>query len=107
MIIGLSYKRNVDDVRESPSIEILDKLIKLGGMVSYHDPYVKKFPKMRKYDYKISSTNITPTNLSKFDIVCICTDHDSIDYDLIISNSRTVIDTRGRLRKKYSNLVKG
>ena len=100
LCLGLSYKKNVSDTRESPPIEILTKLIQLGADVSYSDPLFPKFPQQRKANYDLESIELTKSSLSKFDLVILLTDHDSFNYDLILSLSKAIIDTRG----KFHNL---
>lgn len=95
LILGLSYKKNVDDVRESPSFVLLEKIEKMGGIVSYSDPHVSKFPKMRKYKGELSSVDLNSETLQNFDCVILSTNHDRFDYELIKEKSNLIIDTRG------------
>jgi len=99
LVLGLSYKKNIDDTRESPSLEIIHKLIQLGANVQYSDPYLKFSPKTRKYNFNLSSVKLTAKNINKFDIVVIATDHDDYDYDLLVKESKILFDTRGRINK--------
>tara|TARA_B100000886_G_C20424886_1_gene493429 strand:- start:2590 stop:3918 length:1329 start_codon:yes stop_codon:yes gene_type:complete len=99
LILGIAYKKNIDDARESPSLEIIDLLIKMGANIKYNDPYFPKFPRFRKYNFTIDSIEITGENIDFFDCVVLLTDHDSFDYELIKNNSKLIIDTRG----KYNN----
>lgn len=103
LIIGVAYKKNVGDVRESPGIEIIDKLTKLGGHVSYHDPYVDQIPDMRKYDLKMRSIELNIDTIRNCDICVLITDHDNLDYDLI-NNAQLIVDTRGKI--SHDNSVK-
>ena len=96
LVLGISYKKNVDDMRESPSVEVIELLIAKGADVSYSDPYFPSFPPMRKYNLKLNSVEINSENISGFDAVILATDHDSFDYDLIYSSSSLLIDSRGR-----------
>ncbi len=96
LVLGLSYKKNIDDIRESPSLRIISSLMKNGAIVSYSDPHVPIFPKMRKFDFDLSSIDINKQNLQDFDLVILSTDHDLFDYELILNYSRSIIDTRGR-----------
>jgi UDP-N-acetyl-D-glucosamine dehydrogenase len=100
LVLGLAYKKNVDDSRESPSLKIMDILMKKGADVQYSDPYMPTAPKTRKFKFDLTSVKLTPNNIKEFDIVIISTDHDSFDYKLIQKNSLMVLDTRGRLIKK-------
>ena len=105
LILGLAYKKNIDDTRESPSFAIIDFLIKNGALIKYSDPYINSFPKKRKYDFKIERVQISPKTLKEFDLVMLCTDHDAFDYKMIIQNSKLLVDTRGKY-KNYKNLIK-
>ena len=99
LVIGLSYKKNVDDTRESPSFKIIEKLIENSFDVSYHDPYFKKFPKQRNYKFNLKSVNLNKKIVKKFDAVIILTDHDNIKYKLIEKEAKFVFDTRGVIKK--------
>ncbi len=94
LIIGLAYKKDVDDVRESPSLKLIELLSEKGAAVDYNDPHVPKTHRMRKYDFKMSSVPLTPRNLKKYDCVVIATNHSSYDYGSIVRHSRLVVDTR-------------
>ena len=102
-MLGLAYKKNVDDIRESPALEILDKLLILGAVMKYNDPYVKYIPPTRKYNLELSSTPLTTKNIKSADIVLLTTDHDEYDYDLIEKEAKLIVDTRGRF--KSSNKI--
>ena len=96
LILGIAYKKNIDDARESPSLEIIDLLLKMGANIKYNDPYFPKFPEFRKYNYTINSIELTSKNLVLFDCAVLLTDHDCFDYELIKENSKLIIDTRGK-----------
>ncbi len=96
LVLGLSYKKNIDDIRESPSLVIIDNLLKKGAFVKYNDPYILKLPKVRKFNLKIESAEITEDILNSFDCVLLLTDHDIFPYEIIRKNSKLIIDTRGR-----------
>ena len=98
LVLGLAYKANVDDARESPSAEIMDLLINLDAEVTYADPHLPIFPDMRNYDIEMTSIEVTPDALAGFDAVIIATDHDEFDYEMIKTNARIIIDTRGVYR---------
>ena len=97
LVVGLAYKPNVDDTRETPAAEIIQLLAERGAMVRYHDPHVPTFPKMRNYKFSMESTELTDEVLQSADCVVIVTDHDSIDYAHIAKQSQLVIDTRNAL----------
>lgn len=106
LVLGISYKKNIDDTRESPAVEIMDILRKSGTIVAYSDPWVPEFPKMRDYHFTLASTNISVDTLSGFDLVIIATNHDAFDYDMILKYSALIVDTRGVYRDTHSNVVK-
>ncbi|MDD2540688.1 MAG: UDP binding domain-containing protein, partial [Desulfuromonadaceae bacterium] len=106
LVLGIAYKKNVDDMRESPSVELMDKLQKKGARVQYSDPHVPTFPPMRKYHFDLSSLSLNAATLAEFDCVLIATNHDAFDFDLIRLNSRLIVDTRGAYRGIFENVVK-
>jgi UDP-N-acetyl-D-glucosamine dehydrogenase len=106
LILGISYKKNVDDMRESPSVFLMEKLRDQGAIIDYADPHVPVFPKMREHKFDLKSVTLTAEKIGQYDCVLLSTDHDRFDYDLIIKNAQLVIDTRGKYREIYSNLVK-
>ena len=95
LILGLSYKKNIADLRESPNLKILKRLLDLGSKVDYSDPFFKKIPNLRNFDLKKSSVNINKKNLQSYDLVLLLTDHDNFDFKLIKKESKFIIDTRG------------
>ena len=98
LILGVAYKRDVEDIRESPSIKIMELLKKEGAQVSYHDPYIPKLPSMRKSSLCMESVALKETVLSKVDCVAIITDHSIYDYQWIVDNARLIVDTRNATR---------
>jgi len=102
LVLGLAYKKNVDDLRESPSLEIIDKLIDKGARVEYSDPFFDTIPRTRKYQFDLRSKIIDSKSLQSVDLVILATDHDHFDYELIEKKSPMIIDTRG----KFSNSIK-
>ena len=106
LVLGLAYKKNVDDMRESPSLEILEMLENYGAKLSYSDPFFKEFPPMRNYSFNLSSTELNEKVLKSFDAAILVTDHDGFDYDLILKNSKLIIDCRGAFPRTASNVVR-
>ena len=104
LIIGMAYKKNVDDLRESPSLRIMDILEKNNLKINYHDPYIKELPKTRKFKIRKKSITLTKKILNKC-IVLIVTDHDNIDYNFIKKNSKYIFDCRGRYKKDYKGKI--
>ena len=94
LILGVAYKKNVDDIRESPALEIIELLEHRGAKVMYHDPFIPAIPKMRKYDIKKSSVSLTPAEVRKYDCVVVVTDHDSVDYGMVLKNTKLIVDSR-------------
>ncbi len=106
LVIGLSYKKNIDDARHSPSFDIIETLLQHDALVDYHDTYLPTIPKMREHNLHMSSVDITPESIPTYDCIVIATDHDNIDYELLINSAKIVVDTRGRYRKRRKNLVR-
>jgi UDP-N-acetyl-D-glucosamine dehydrogenase len=106
LILGIAYKKNVDDMRESPSVEIMELIREAGGEVSYSDPHVPVFPKMREHKFDLRSLLLTPAMLAEFDAVILATDHKKFDYQLIQQHAVLIIDSRGVYREPASHIVK-
>jgi UDP-N-acetyl-D-mannosaminuronate dehydrogenase len=108
VVLGLAYKRDIDDPRESPAFEIIDLLLQLGAEVSYHDPHIPRAPRMRTWPDlpPLHSIDLTPERLQSTDAVVIVTDHAAVDYDMVAANAPLIIDTRGVLRGRNTNIVK-
>lgn len=98
LVCGLAYKPNVDDTRETPAAEIIEHLDELGAIVTYHDPHVPVFPRMRRHAREMQSVELTPDTLRSYDCVLIVTNHDAIDCKLIATSARLVVDTRNALK---------
>jgi len=96
LVLGIAYKKNVDDTRESPSVELMALFQSKGAKVQYSDPFFPVFPIMRKYKFNLQSVTLSAESLATFDVVVLSTDHDSFDYELLRSNSKLLVDTRGR-----------
>jgi len=100
LLLGVAYKKDVDDLRESPSLKLLELLLARGAKVDYNDPYFAALHKMRHYDYSaMRSVELTPAALGSYDCVLIATDHSAYDYDAIVGASKLVIDTRNATRR--------
>jgi UDP-N-acetyl-D-glucosamine dehydrogenase len=96
LVLGIAYKKNVDDMRESPSVEVMELLRDKGADVQYSDPFFAAFPRMRRHAFELNNTALSADVLAGFDAVILATDHDAFDYELIAAHSRLLIDTRGR-----------
>ncbi|MCH8344525.1 MAG: nucleotide sugar dehydrogenase [Planctomycetes bacterium] len=99
LVIGIAYKPNIDDIRESPAAEIIELLWSGGVVVTYHDPHVPAFPKMRDHQIDLASVPLTEQTLQEHDCVLIVTNHDAIDYELIARHAKLIIDTRHAMAK--------
>lgn len=99
LVIGLAYKPNIDDTRETPAAEIIELLAERGAVVSYHDPHVPKFPNMRNYSFDMNSVDLDQRTLEAADCVVIVTDHAIIDWDAIGQHAKLVVDTRNAMAK--------
>jgi UDP-N-acetyl-D-glucosamine dehydrogenase len=108
LVLGLAYKRNIDDARESPSFEIIDMLIERGADVSYHDPHVPQLPRTRAWPDlpPLDSVTLEPRFLESRDAVLIVTDHSGVDYEMIARHAPLIVDTRGVYRGPLPNVVK-
>src|SRR5688572_23735295 len=98
LVLGLAYKPDVDDVRESPSFELIEKLEHLGANVDYHDPHVPQTHKMRHHDLHMKSIELTPEALKRYDCVLIATHHSAYDWQMIADNAPLIVDTRNATR---------
>ena len=106
LVLGIAYKCDVDDLRESPSIEIMELLQKKGAQVDYSDPHVPFFPAMRAHHFDLHSVDLTAYTLKNYDCVILATAHQAFDYDLIAENAKLIVDTRAAFKSfKQDNIV--
>ena len=106
LVLGLAYKKNVDDLRESPSLEIIDILIDKGAIIDYCDPYFPTIPHTRKHQFELAAKPLNKNTLKSADLVLLATDHDDFDYDLIEKESPVIIDTRGKFFNSIDKVIK-
>ena len=110
LVLGLAYKKDVDDVRESPSVTLIELLQKHGAKVSYHDPHIPTAKPMREHNItNLKSVPLTAANLKKCDCVLIATDHSTVDYEMVCRHAPLVVDTRnatGRIRRPTKRVVR-
>lgn len=106
LILGISYKKNVDDMRESPSVLLMEKLRDLGAEIAYSDPHVPTFPRMREHQFDLSSVALTPETLASYDCVLLATDHDRFDYEMIREHARMIVDSRGKFLEADSKVIR-
>ena len=98
LVLGLAYKKNIDDTRESPAVEIMDLLQSKGAHIDYSDPHVPVFPRKRDYHFDLESVPLNTETLASYDCAVLATDHDGFDYALLQQHAPLVVDTRGRLK---------
>jgi len=99
LILGLAYKKNIDDLRESPSLKLMEIIAEKGGLADYHDPYIPKLGRTRHYNFEMKSVELTAKTLKGYDAVVISTDHSVFDMDFIVRHANLVIDTRNATAK--------
>ena len=105
LVIGVAYKKDIDDMRESPSLKLLEILNEKGAKPDYHDPFIPRIPETRKYKKfeGMISITLTPETIKKYDAILISTDHSSIDYDELVLHAKLIVDTRNATK----NVKKG
>ena len=107
LVLGIAYKKNVDDNRETPAAEIIEQLAHLGADISYHDPHLPRFPEMRRYDLDLDSVDLDPGSLADADCVLIVTDHDAVDYGMVAEHARLIVDTRNAMAAVPRDDIRG
>jgi UDP-N-acetyl-D-glucosamine dehydrogenase len=93
-VLGVAYKKDVDDPRESPAFPILEMLQRRGATVSYNDPHIPSLPRMRHHTIRLDSSELTPDFVAGQDCLVIVTDHSAYDYDWLVRHARLIVDTR-------------
>lgn len=108
LILGIAYKKDIDDPRESPAFEIIHLLLDLGAEVSYHDPHIPMAPKMRSWPHlpPMHSRPLTPETVRGADAVLIVTDHAGVDYRLVAEHAQLIVDTRGLIDPRTPNVIR-
>src|SRR5262249_30766878 len=108
LILGLAYKKDIDDPRESPAFEIIDELLKMGSRISYHDPHLPRAPNMRTWPDlpELTSRSLTPELLASQDAAILVTDHTGVDYELVARHCSLIVDSRGVYRANLPNVVR-
>jgi len=99
LVLGLSYKPNIADTRESPTFELISRLLDLGAEVEFSDPHVPEMVPVRKHNLEMRSVDLTPESVGSYDAVLIATNHDVFDYGMLASNARLIVDTRDAMRR--------
>lgn len=106
LVLGIAYKKDVDDMRESPSVELMEILRDKGAVVAYSDPHVPVFPKMREHHFDLKSVSLTAESIASYDLVLVATNHKAFDFDMIQKNAKLIVDTRGVYLSPQANVVK-
>ncbi|MCX7797367.1 MAG: nucleotide sugar dehydrogenase [Melioribacter sp.] len=103
LILGAAYKKNIDDLRESPSLKLIEILRDKGAKVDYNDPYVPKLPPTRKYKFDMKSVELSKEKIRNYDLIILATDHDDYNYPFIRKNAKLILDTRNAFKIKGLN----
>ena len=106
LMLGAAYKKDVDDMRESPTLKLIEILEEKGAIVDYNDPFIPVMPKVRKYQYDMKSVDLTAENLASYDAVLISTDHSQYEYDFIVKHAALIVDTRNATKEVNSSREK-
>jgi UDP-N-acetyl-D-glucosamine dehydrogenase len=106
LVLGIAYKKNVDDMRESPSVILMEKLRDLGAEVAYSDPHIPVFPKLREHRFDLKSVALTAKSLASYDCILLATDHARFDYETIRKHAKLIVDSRGKYLEPAANIVK-
>ncbi len=106
LVLGIAYKPNVDDMRESPAVELMQLLSERGARIDYSDPHIPVFPPMRNYRFDLQSVPLSAETIARYDLVLIATHHDAFDYELIRRHAKLIVDTRGVYKDPFPTLIK-
>jgi UDP-N-acetyl-D-glucosamine dehydrogenase len=108
MLLGVAYKKDIGDSRESPAYPIVQRLLKLGARLSYHDPYIAELTDLHSHPSMVAlkSTPLTAETLSHCDAVVVVTDHTQVDYELVLKHAQLIVDTRGVYREHSERVVR-
>jgi UDP-N-acetyl-D-glucosamine dehydrogenase len=106
LVLGIAYKKDVEDMRESPSVEMMEILREKGALVDYSDPHVPAFPRMREHYFDLKSVELNPQTIASYDVVLLATAHSGFDYELIRQYAALIVDTRGVYLAPLPNVVK-
>jgi UDP-N-acetyl-D-glucosamine dehydrogenase len=106
LVLGIAYKKDVEDMRESPSVELMEILREKGAVVDYADPHVPVFPRMREHRFDLRSVELTPQRIASYDVVLVATAHSAFDFELVRQYAGLIVDTRGVYASPLPNLVK-
>ena len=105
LILGIAYKKNIDDIRQSPAIRIIKLLEAKGGRIGYSDPYIPIFPIISEHHSDLTSVVVSSSSIASYDCVIVATNHDDFDYELIQKSADLIVDTRGVYLEKTTNVI--
>ena len=105
LVLGIAYKKDVDDARETPAFKVIEILMDRGAKVDYNDPFIPIAPITRKYKLNRKSVDLTPENLKNYDCVVITTDHSVYDPEFLVKHCRLIVDTRNLIKIKSPNVT--
>ena len=105
LVLGIAYKKDVDDPRESPSVKLMELLQQKGARLAYSDPFFPAFPAMREHHFRLRSVPCTPASVARYDVVLIATNHSAFDYPMLRRHARLIVDTRGVYTRPARNVV--
>ncbi len=106
LILGVAYKKDIDDMRESPSLKIMKLLLDKGAVIEYNDPYISSLPETRKYKFNMRSVELTENSIKNYDCLIIVTNHSSYNYKWILKDANLIVDTRNAIKEPSSKVVK-
>ena len=106
LILGIAYKKDVDDMRDSPAVKLMELLEEKGAVIDYSDPYIPIFPRMEEVYFDLKSIELTPENIIRYDLLLLVTNHSKFDYTLIKKHAKLIVDTRGVYLDPHSNIVR-
>ena len=106
LILGLAYKKDVDDIRESPAIKLMELLEEKGAVIDYSDPFIPIFPRMEEVHFDLKSIELTPENIVRYDLLLLVTNHSKFDYTLLKKHAKLIVDTRGVYLDLSNNIVR-
>ncbi|MVV48431.1 nucleotide sugar dehydrogenase [Pseudomonas sp. PB120] len=106
LVLGIAYKKNIDDMRESPALEIMKLVQQRGSDIAYSDPHIAEFHGHGEYQFQLDSQELSPESLASYDAVVLATDHDRFDYAMIGRHSQLLVDSRGKFREPAANVIR-
>jgi UDP-N-acetyl-D-glucosamine dehydrogenase len=106
LVLGIAYKKDVDDMRESPAVELMEILRTKGAEINYSDPHVPVFPKMREHRFELASVALTPESVARYDLLLLATEHSAFDYSMLKEHARLIVDTRGVYQEPAHHIIK-